>query len=163
MENFEVENYLKENALWIIMDPWYPTPYDSDLIKCPYIEEHNEKTLYKIIDYLPQVKHYCISCPEFIIENNQFKKIFPHSKLSHLENLKNNYYNLESVMNKLKLNDIVYCGFHYGQCILFKPDGAINTSKNFKVWIKRDLCCLFPEELSWEQADLNTSKYATII
>ena len=23
-------SYLRENALWIIMDPWYPTPFEND-------------------------------------------------------------------------------------------------------------------------------------
>ena len=84
-------------------------------------------------------------------------------KINDLFNLKNNCDNLEFMMNKLKLNNIVYCGFHYGQCILHKPDGAINASKKFTTWAKRDLCSLFPEELSWEQSDFTTSKYCTII
>jgi hypothetical protein len=165
MEKFEIEDFLRNNALWVIMDPWHPTPYEQDLIKCPYIEDHNQKTLDKIIDYFSfsKVKYRCISCPEFIIEHNNCKKVFSHKKINHLFNLKNNYSNLELVMNKLNLNNIVYCGFHYGQCILHKPDGAINASKKFTTWVKKDLCCLFPEELSWEQADFNTLKYSTII
>jgi hypothetical protein len=163
MQKFEIENFFKNNALWVIMDPWHPTPYEQDLIQCPYIEDHNQKTLDRIIEYLTKVTYKCISCPDVIVDNNLHKKVFPHKKVSHLFNLKNNCDNLEFMMNKLKLNNIVYCGFHYGQCILHKPDGAINASKKFTTWAKRDLCSLFPEELSWEQSDFTTSKYCTII
>lgn len=155
--------YLNKNALWVIMDPWYPTPYENDLKVFPFIEEHNQKTLDKIIDYLPKVKYKCISCPKFITENNKTKEVFPHKKVNNFLNLTNNYSNLEFVMNKLKLNNIVYCGFHYGKCILHKPDGVINASKKFTTWVKKDLCCSSPEKLSWEKDDFNTLKYSTII
>jgi hypothetical protein len=155
--------YLNKNALWIIMDPWYPTPYEKDIKECSFIEEHNQKTLDKIIDYLPKVKYKCISCPKFITENNKTKEVFPHKKVNNFLNLNNNLDKLNLVMNKIQLNDIVYCGFHYGQCILHKPDGAINTSKNFSTWVKKDLCCLFPNKFSWEEADNITSKYSIII
>ena len=44
-------SYLRENALWIIMDPWYPTPFENDFIKCPHIDSHNEITLNNILNY----------------------------------------------------------------------------------------------------------------
>ena len=156
----KTEEYLKKNALWIIMDPWYPTPYKHDLDRCPHIDDLNKIVLDKIIDYLSEVKHKCISCEEYSTDG---KKIHVHNEVSHLFDLKNNYSTLEFMMNVHQLRNIVYCGFHYGQCILNKPDGAINTSKKFTTWVKKDLCCLFPGDMSPEEADSITSKYATII
>lgn len=160
---FKSISYLNQNALWVIMDPWYPTPYEDDLKKCPYIDSHNSITLNNILDYIPKVKNVCISCPRIIIDNGILKKVTPHKNLSALFNLENNYFRLLFLMDELKLNNIVYCGFHYGQCILYKPDGIINSSKKFDVFVKRDLCCLFPNEIDWNQADLITKEYATII
>jgi hypothetical protein len=156
-------SYLRENALWIIMDPWYPTPFENDFIKCPHIDSHNEITLNNILNYLPKIKNSCISCPKIINDKGKIKRVNSHKKISNLFNLENNYFKLLSLMDKLKLDDIVYCGFHYGQCILDKPDGVINASKKFNVWVKKDLCCLFPNEITWHEADLITEKYAIII
>jgi hypothetical protein len=54
------EDYLKQNALWIIMDPWYPTPFKNDYIKCPNIDDLNYEILKKILNYFKEVKYQYI-------------------------------------------------------------------------------------------------------
>lgn len=161
-EKVDIE-FLHKNALWVIMDPWYPTPHSDDLIKYPHIDQHNEKTLNKIVDYIPNLKHVCISCPPIIIENYEPKTVKVHPKVCKMKNLYNSYSNIMNYMEKLQLNDIVYCGFHYGMCIVFKHDGAKNTSKKFRTWVMKDLCCMFPGEISEEESDKIVEKYSTII
>lgn len=155
--------YLQQNALWVIMDPWYKTPYQLDVLKFPGIDEHNEKTIKKIVEYIPKLNHICVSCPPMIMEKNKSKLVDVHPKLRHLKNFYNSYSNLKKYMDDENLEDIVYCGFHYGQCILYKHDGAKNTSKKYNVWVKKNLCSVFPEELSIEEYDKMVEKYATII
>lgn len=153
---------LEDNALWIIMDPWYPTPYQWDLDQYPNIDELNEVVLNKIVDYLPKLKHVCISCPLTIKEDDLIKTVTPHPKVAHLHNLENSIYRLYLYMKKHDLKSIVYCGFHYGRCILDKDDGAMTTSKFCDVWVKKDFCGLYPED-DWNSTDEETLKYAKIL
>ena len=153
---------LEQNALWVIMDPWYPTPYKWDLEYCPNIDELNEVVLDRIIDYIPNLKHVCISCPLTIMEDDEVKEVTSHPKVSHLYNLENSVFKLYFYMKKYNLKSIVYCGFHYGRCILDKDDGAMNLSKHYDVWVKKDLCGLYPED-DWDIMDKETLKYAKII
>jgi hypothetical protein len=162
LNEYESISDLENNALWIIMDPWYPTPY-SDILKLfPKIDEYNQITLDKIIQYIPRLKHVCISCPSFIFTEGGKKFVTPHSSISHLFNLKNNLLNLIDYMKKINLSNIVYCGFHYGKCILDKPDGAMNSSKIYNVWVKKDLCGYLPD-LPISKYDEEVRKYCTII
>jgi hypothetical protein len=155
-------SYLQKKSLWIIMDPWHPTPYSKDIEIFPKIDEYNQITFKKILNYIPKLKYVCISCPTFILDNNVPKLVTPHPEVSHLLNLKNNYLNLITHMKTINLNDIVYCGFHYGKCILDKPDGVRNASKLYKVWVKKDLCCYLPD-LPICEYDKLTEQYSTII
>ena len=158
------EKFLQKNALWVIMDPWYPTPYLEDIENFPNIDEYNQLTIKKILSYLPDLNHVCISCPKYIHDKDEKRiSVEVEHQLAHLYNLENNLINLIALMRDKSLSIIVYCGFHYGDCIVVKPDGIKNSSKLFKTFVKRDLCCLFPNELTWEEADNITKQYAEII
>jgi hypothetical protein len=156
---------LEEEALWIIMDPWYPTPLEGDLIECPNIDELNQVVIDKIVNYIPKLKHVCISCPTFINDSELkiTKKVTPHPQLNYLYNFGNQYNEALKYMKRNKLNSIVYCGFHYGECILTNSDGVIAFSHKYNVFVKRDLCGIFPGSISWEDADKLTKRYAKII
>lgn len=156
---------LEEDALWIIMDPWHPTPFKIDLELCPNIDELNQIVVDKIIDYLPRLNHVCISCPISVSdsESNFIKKVEPHPQLKHLYNFKNKYNEVLKYMISNKLNSIVYCGFHYGQCILYNEDGARSFYNKYRTYVKRELCGIFPGSISWKDADKLTKKYAKLI
>jgi hypothetical protein len=163
------EKFLQKNALWVIIDPWYPTPYKKDVENFPNIDQHNQKTIEKILNYLPNLKldHVCISCPKYIQDKNDGKildiKVTVNSQLTDFYNIENDLIKLITLMRNKSLSIIVYCGFHYGDCIVSKPDGVKNTSRLFKTFVKKDLCCLFPNEVTWEEADNITKEYAEII
>ena len=152
---------LERDALWIIMDPWKPTPYSEDLLECPNLDDIHEVVMGKILDYIPRLNHVCVSCPTFIYDPT-FKKVHLHPSVEHLHNLKNYFHRLFKYMNHHNLSNIVYCGFHYGDCILGSADGAVAASKHYQVYVKRDLCGLYPTE-SWEEEDKKTKIYAEII
>lgn len=156
---------LEDDALWVIVDPWFPTPFDMDLKQCPNIDELNGQVIDKIVKYLPKLKHVCVSCPTIINDSELHvtKKVHVHPKLKHLYNFKNDYSDVLKYMRMNNLNKIVYCGFHYGDCILYNDDGVVNTSKKFKVFVKKELCGIFPGSISWDSADKKTKKYARVI
>jgi len=131
-------DYLHKNALWIIMDPWYPHPWPHDVEADPDIDNKTNKMVSKIVDYLPNLTHVKVSCP----------KRFPvHESLQHIEN----YYNetpeeyradfaMLDYMNKNNIRDVVYIGFHLGRCILNKESGArVMTQYKARCWMKQDL------------------------
>jgi hypothetical protein len=163
------EKFLHKNALWVIMDPWYPTPYVIDVENCPNIDQHNQKTIEKILNYLPNLNldHVCISCPKYLRDENDEDildcPVTVNPQLANFYNIENDIKKLIILMRKKCLSIIVYCGFHYGDCLVVKPDGIKNSSKLFKTFVKKDLCCLFPNELTWEEADNITKQYAEII
>lgn len=126
------EEYLKKNALWIIMDPWEKHPYPKDFQKCPNIDLNNDEMVKKIAEILPEITYAVTSC----------LKQFPvHPLLQHLPNLHDSDRELKIYMTKNNLKDIVYIGFHHGRCILNRRTGAIRTGKNLKcnLWLKREL------------------------
>jgi hypothetical protein len=163
------EKFLHKNALWVIMDPWYPTPYTIDVENYPNIDQYNQKTIEKILNYLPNLKldHVCISCPKYLQDENENDildlPVTVNPQLTKFYNIENDIKKLITLMRKKSLSIIVYCGFHYGNCIVFNPDGAKNTSRLFKTFVKKDLCCLFPNEMTWEEADNITKQYSEII
>ena len=130
--------YLQQNALWMIMDPWYPHPWPHDVQADPLIDQRSDAMVAKIVDYLPNLKHVKLSCPQR----------FPvHEKLAHIENFYNETPNVtrgdicvHNYMQEHGLKDIVYTGFHLGRCILKKETGAIQMNKyGYRTWMKRDL------------------------
>jgi len=153
---------LEKNALWVIMDPWMKTPYQSDLIKYPNLDQSNLIILKKIKNYIPNLNYVCVSCPLFVkdSDSNIIKRVYLYPDFNELVNFENNYNNFLKYMIKNNLSDVVYCGFHYGECILDKPDGAKYTSKKFNIFVKKDLCGVLPNNINYDNLVL---KYAKII
>jgi hypothetical protein len=153
------EEWLQQNALWIIVDPWHKHP--KVWKGCPNVDEINAITANRIAAYLPEIKHVCIAMGDKL-DN---KTLIVAQQFMHLYNIQYKTMKLVYLMEKNNLKDIVYCGFHYGRCIINKPIGAKIMSKYFKTWVKKDLCCFIADENlpSIEYADKITEKYATII
>jgi hypothetical protein len=130
-------DFLHLHALWLIMDPWLPHPWPRDRKQWPDIDEHNQITVDLIVGYLPRLQHVAISvAPQYRI----------HPALSHLPNTENQLECLIDIMQQRSLTDVVYIGFHWGVCMLHKPDGAINVAKHtsYKIHAYRPLCSVFP-------------------
>lgn len=153
---------LEKTALWLIMDPWIKTPYKNDLVEFPDLDKINLVILEKIEEYLPKLTHVCVSCPSTIIDREfkVIKKVDIYPPFKKFDNFENNYSNFLMYMRKNNLTDVVYCGFHYGDCIITKPDGAKYTSKKFNTFVKKDLCGFLPNKLNYDKFVL---KYAKII
>ena len=138
--------FLEKNALWIIMDPWEKTPDAQDLIDCPNLDILNVEVINKIVEYIPNLTHVLVSCN---------KKV--HPLLSHLNNLNHNFDLLEYYLKKHDITNVVYMGFHHGECIIVRPTGAANLHQKLstvELWLKRDLVGSLP----WENEDLSDVK-----
>ena len=132
-------NYLEKNALWLIMDPWYPHPWKHDVVADPKINERSQAIIEKIVDYLPKLTHVKLSCPS---------KFPIHPALAHIENYPNETPGslradrlITKYMDSHNLTDIVYIGFHLGRCIIRKESGAKMMSyyEKYKLYMKDDL------------------------
>lgn len=115
--------WLKANALWVIMDPWYPHPWPHDVQADPKIDERSNEMVGKIVEFVKDVNHVKLSCPDR----------FPiHPDLTHIENYANEThqppdtanFKLAQYMVDHDIQDLVYIGFHLGRCILNKESGA---------------------------------------
>jgi len=111
------------NAAWVIMDPWTVST-STETIKYPDLDNHNYKTWLKIKKILPLLKHPLVSIGSH------------HSVYSELEKITNIGYDLNKLLSYIKvhrLKNIVYCGFHYGTCILYRPTGAAYVNPYFNL------------------------------
>lgn len=147
------------NALWLIMDPWLEQP-GGDTELSPNINKKNHETANKIALYLQDITHVRVSMDES-------HKIQP--SLCHFVNIGYNVETLKQYMDNNNLNNIVYCGFHYGICIVNRPTGIRAMSQFYKLWVKKDLCgyflkhCYQSQEKFISHADTLTTQYAIIV
>jgi len=154
-DNSQLIERLEKNALWIIMDPWYPHPVPKDVEDHPDIDERNLITLEAIADYLPRLQHVVVS--------NVCAKVYP--RLNHIPNVKDNIEKIDLIINEHQIEDIVWTGLHHGRCILGNQLGVKLVSdeySNCNCWIKKDLVCTFPADSEWEM-DRLSSNFATLI
>ena len=143
-------DWLKQHACWIIMDPWKKQPRGSTY---PGIDKQNYQVLKKIIDYLPEVPHWIVSCPVTVING-----------LAHLPNYKNDENALKQYINVHDLQAIVYTGLHHGLCIVGKPLGVAAMSKQWPCYVYRPMVgMLIGAEWTEHTADRETEKYAELI
>ena len=154
MEHGDVDlEWLKKYACWLIMDPWEEQPMDEN--NHQNSNEHNNITINKIVNYIPEVRYWVISCDAF----------YPVAKkLNYLKNLCNNENQLHEHMTVNNLSAIVYVGLHHGLCILSRPLGAVNQSKYYPCYVYKPLTGLYINgEWSEEIADQITEPYAELI
>lgn len=149
------EQFLRENALWIIMDPWSPHPFPRDLEKDPNIDQHIEEIIVKISTCVSEVKHVATSCPA---------NYSIHSSVDHYYKLHSSTKSVTDYLEKHGISDVVYVGFHHGRCILNRPTGAIKISryKKYRLWLKRDLVGILGYDDA-EEMDQKSKKYMTFI
>lgn len=128
------------------MDPWYPHPWEKDRLCWPDIDQHNQITMERLIQYLPKLNRVAVSMPGCFTV---------HPALAHLVNTGNNPTKTLALVNQYNINHIVYTGFHLGRCIINKGDGAKNMSQkpNLHLWCKLDLCSVFPDQTQIEAKD----------
>lgn len=148
-------DFLHLHALWLIMDPWFPHPWPRDRQRWPNIDDHNQLTIDAIVDYLPNLKHVIVSvAPAYQV----------HPALQYLYNTKNRLDLLLQKINALGVTDLVYVGFHWGICMLNKPDGAANLQSHtsLKLYAYPPLCSIMPGS-KHTQLSAKMSRYVTIL
>ena len=148
LKNTPLLQKLKNEAVWLIIDPWekQPKPYDNE-----YVSNINNYYCNKIDEYMHDVNHKFI-----VLEENETV----HETFKGYPRIQHQFVNEEI---KDKFDTIVYVGFHHGRCTIDKPkSGAKYMHENYKVYFKENLLCLLPGD-SWVEMDKKTKKYGEII
>ena len=145
---------LKDEAAWLIFDPWQtqPPPYEGD-----YVNNINDYFAIKIAEYMKDVKN------KFIVIFRTMKEHYGLSK--HLQDIPVIHHQ-DIRFNLLPFNDIVYTGFHHGRCTIDTHDsGAKFLSQDkakFNIYFKKELLCLLPGD-SWIAMDNKSKQYGELI
>lgn len=143
-------SHLENNALWFVMHP--VLTFDNEIHEIyPWLRADTINFSRKIAYYLKPIVHKAICAPSQQIRFfNDYKNIVTHS-------------DLDSYLKQNKLEFIVYCGFHYGFCIINDENvGMKRMTNNYRCYVKHDLCQIL-WEADWGERDKITSRYGTII
>jgi hypothetical protein len=129
--------YLRQTALWIIVDPWIQQPDDDGIrSRYPNIDQYNRQLIPEISGFSHRLKHCLVNCPED-------RAI--HPELGHLHNIVDNPQEFDRYTLDHGIKHVVYCGFHYGRCLLDRYTGArYADSQNLTSWMYFPLCCVYP-------------------
>jgi hypothetical protein len=128
-------NLLHSQAVWVIMDPWNVQPR-HDYEKYPDINLSNKIYADQIIEYLPYVANWIVSCESTIGITPEFEYL---PRVAHGDDLR-------LYVEASGLKRVVYVGFHWGRCILGRADGAKRMSETYKCYAKQNLCGTHPED-----------------
>lgn len=146
-------NYLKSNALWLVMDPWIYQPNDDGVRdRCPEIDQLNYAVFIEIEKILDQLTHVISCCyhevyeplRKYLITDDNPKFVKRYTKQHGIKHM-------------------VYIGYHYGRCILFRNTGALwANEKGFRTWVYRPLCAIHPDD-NWDRQDYEVNRVCPII
>ena len=150
---------LIENALWIVVDAWAKQPNNDDAeinlniynkVFLGHLKEELSKTHVYKEDKIVQLR--CKNVINFMqSEEGQIDHRFEEFK--HI----NNQEDLFKHILENSYMDLVICGLHYGKCItttatILSDAISIHEENNQptlpgrKLFIKRDMCCLWPND-----------------
>jgi hypothetical protein len=141
---------LETDALWLVVHP--VNTFDDQIHEIyPWLRAETINFSKRIDHYLENVKYKAISAPTPALSLfNQYANLSSCTELS-------NY------LNRRKLSNIVYCGFHYGFCILNDPEVGVKIMKKYyNCFVKKDICQL-AWEADWNDRDTATRLHAKII
>ena len=136
--------YLKKEALWVIVDP---------LIN----PDNNENINFYDTAFLDKLRHE--------LDGISNKVVYSESTLPIHEYFK--YLPLYKTINQLVLDsslieNYVFCGLHYGMCVHKAVKECKNTvGPSINLFVKRDLCCLMPSD-DIKQHDLNLKRHLKV-
>ena len=145
---------LQDKALWLVMHPCQSMGWEQEKLY-PWRAAEAIRLAQKIEYYLRPMKHKAKVVPDHL------------NCISHLSQYKNmqTQEDLVDYMKKYSLNNIVYCGFDYGICIIIEKHlGMAEVSKqtDYNLYLKHTLCC-GPVDSNWFLVDETTEQFGTII
>jgi len=145
---------LQDKALWLVMHPCQSMGWEQEKLY-PWRAAEAIRLAQKIEYYLRPMKHKAKVVPDHL------------NCISHLSQYKNmqTQEDLVDYMKKYSLNNIVYCGFDYGICIISEKHlGMAEVSKqtDYNLYLKHTLCCGTVDS-NWFLGDETTEQFGTII
>ena len=135
--------------MWLIIDPWKyqpnPAPKHADIV--------NDYYAHKIDQYLTEwsIKY------KLVLLDDEEEIAEPFKDYPRMSG--------QTFLDTHAWGDheqLVYTGFHHGQCIVYRPWGVKALGKQFQCYVIKDLCCMLPGN-NWVQEDKITQQYAKLI
>ena len=156
---------LQEKGLWLVMHPTKSLSWENDQV-FPWLGAEMTRTSQRISYYLRPCNHKFVVLNADHIVINSF----------HNYNSMNTLAELHRYCAQNNITQIIYTGFHYGECILSEKEVGIqslntyNRNPNrvgprYKMFVRRELVDVGPSshEDSWQSADYQTNRLAEII
>lgn len=153
---------LINNGLWIVIDAWATQPHkDVEMITSIQLNHYNYIFLGHLKEELMKTHVYRedkivqIECKNIINFMQSDEATLDHrfEQFAHVDNQED----LISYILDRDAKDIIICGLHYGKCITTAAmilEDAINIGieeaepvlAGRNLYIKRDMCCLWPDD-----------------
>lgn len=150
---------LIDNGLWIVVDAWSKQPNNDDAemnlniynsVFLGHLKEELMKTHVYKEDKIVQIK--CKNVINFMQSHDS--KLDP--RFEEFEHIDNQEDLISYIVDRGKKN-LIICGLHYGKCITTTAiiledainigiEGADPVLADRRLYIKRDMCCLWPND-----------------
>ena len=150
---------LIDNGLWIVVDAWSKQPNNDDAemnlniynsVFLGHLKEELMKTHVYKEDKIVQIK--CKNVINFMQSHDS--KLDP--RFEEFEHIDNQEDLISYIVDRGKKN-LIICGLHYGKCITTAAiiledainigiEGADPVLADRRLFIKRDMCCLWPND-----------------
>ena len=150
---------LIDNGLWIVVDAWSKQPNNDDAemnlniynsVFLGHLKEELMKTHVYKEDKIVQIK--CKNVINFMQSHDS--KLDP--RFEEFEHIDNQEDLISYIVDRGKKN-LIICGLHYGKCITTTAiiledainigiEGADPVLADRRLFIKRDMCCLWPND-----------------
>lgn len=149
--------HLRRNALWLVMHPVQQHNWEQTQLY-PWMGAETIRVSTKIAAYLEPCSHRAVVVPDWC---QVVAELSTWNNITRLEAL-------EEYMQEHALEDIVYCGFSHGVCILSESHvgmQAVAKLGKYRLYLKHDLAWVGPNATknNWLEADRETAKLAKII
>lgn len=150
---------LVENGLWIVVDPWAKQPNHDDAemnlniynkVFLGHLKEELTKTHVYKDDRIVEIK--CKNVINFMQspEGQIDPRFLEYTHIDNQEDL------CKYILDNSYM-DLIICGLHYGKCVTttatilldaikIHKEGEEPTLPQRKLFIKRDMCCLWPND-----------------
>lgn len=160
---------LKDDAVWLIFDPWneQPKPCPCRKSDCDhyhgnypdgYIDGINKYFAHKIDEYMQDIKTKYVVINSDEREKHGLSDVFKDYNIIEHHEVPNITKDYES---------IVYTGFHHGRCTIDRSNSGakemkMNRHQPTHLYFKTDLLCCLPGD-SWIKMDKISQEYGELI
>ena len=153
---------LIQNALWVVVDAWAQQPHaDVEMMNKIQLNQYNHVFLCRLKEDI--TKTYIYRDDEIVQIGVKHVVNFMQSADAVIDPMFEEYVHVDNIEDLVSYildrsyTNIVLCGLHYGKCVTtaatmlsdamtIKQEGKPQMLPDRKLFIKRDMCCLWPND-----------------